>query len=1058
MNPASDPSGGTLGRREFLATACGSAAALSLPLAPSARGERSPSDHPPLGNRLLAYYPFAEGGEAGLRNHAPGIDGMHATRFGGGEFDASPHPSGPGFRGAEHFRSGDRVGRRPASPTGPSLNLVAARNDALVVPVSAATLGRDFTIALWHWLDPNCTVARPFVFEGADNHHVSWGIGRGDHYAAYVTQAQILAGGDLPRGLWIHCAHVFSSDREKSTLRLFLDGKLVGTAEGSMMSLHFPALHIGKQRSGDTSRQWDGMIAELALWGRALRDDEVARIHQLGRDRKPLSSAPDFTPAFRGQVAVVENGTRKPLPGVLVSDGLHVAATAAEGRFELPGHLRQRFVMATIPAGYQAVDSHYIPANRSTDAFDFDLKPDSRTQPGKPARFVQVADSETDSNHGWIEPIRRFVDQRETGFIMHTGDICYRKAMIFHAREFSRERMGLPVFYGIGNHDMETGLYGEELFERLFGPVFYAFEAGDTHFIVTPMLSGTRRPSYSKTDVARWLENHLKHIAPTKPVVVFNHFALTSGNDFTYESGGHGVRLNDWNLKAWIYGHFHANYMKRHGDTGIHSIQSAPPDMGGINHSPSNFVAYEIDPAGTLAAEPRYNYLDQHLVVVTPAASGAPAATADGRLAVSINTYSAHAATAAAFARIDGDDEWTALAGQSDWNWSGALTTTPDAAAGKTLEVRCVLENGEEFTGRSRIGQSAAGPRIAWTRNVGANLWMGTPASDGVRLFVPAVSQFDLENNRIVAIDAGSGEILWHCKVAAPVLNSVQFESGIVLATDQEGVAYGIDANDGRIRWQRHLGRNATQTYISGGVVHDGVYYTGYGNYLSALDTTTGEVKWRSTAWNAGYGSVGEHTIADDTLVVGANWSNIYAHNRHTGARTWTAGQDGLRSQSSSGLWHDGVLIMTGNGRLVRFDAATGEALSSHALPYSPTVSGRPLIADDLLILGTAKHGVAAFHRETMEEAWRHETGEALVYTAAYSRAPSQTVESGAQLVAGDIVVGASDGHLRALDPATGRPRWSLNLGAPILGTPRVSGASLFVPDFSGNLTRVDLA
>ena len=1045
-------------RRQFLATACGSAAALSLPLTRPARGGQSAANPPPLGNRLLAYYPFAEAGEAGLANHAPGIEGMHATRFSNGAFDASANPSGPGFRGMENFRAGDHSGARPASPSGPSLNLVAARHDALVVPVSAAALGRDFTIALWHWLDPRTTVARPFVFEASNNHHVSWGIGRGDEYAAYVTQAQILGGRDLARGRWVHCAHVFSSDGEKTTLRLFLDGTLAGTAEGATMALDFPALHIGKHRGDDTSRQWDGMIAELAIWGRALRDDEVARIHQLGRDRKPLSSAPDFKPAFRGKVAVVENGSRRAMPGVLVSDGLHVTATGADGGFELPGHQRQRFVMATIPAGYQAADAHYIPANRSIGAFDFDLRPDPRTQPGKSARFVQVADSETDSDHGWIEPIRRFVDQREAGFIMHTGDICYRKAMVFHAREFSRGRMGVPVFYGIGNHDMETGLYGEELFERLFGPVFYAFEAGDTHFIVTPMLSGTRRPSYSKTDVARWLENHLKHVDPAKPVVVFNHFALTSGDDFTYEAGGHGVRLNDWNLKAWIYGHFHANYMKRHGKTGIHSIQSAPPDMGGINHSTSNFVAYEINPTGTLTAEPRYNYLDQHLVVVTPSESAPPTITPHGKLAVSVNTYSAHAATAAVAARLEGTSDWTPLERQSDWNWAGAIDAPADAADGRMLETRCQLENGEEFTRRSRLARAGAGPRIAWSRNVGANLLMGTPASEDGRLFVPAVSQFDLANNRIVAIDAASGEILWHCQVAAPVLNSVQVERGVVLATDQEGTAYGIAAADGSIRWQRHLGRTAIQTYISGGVVHDGIYYTGYGNYLSALDAATGEVKWRSTSWNAGYGSVGEHTIADDALVVGANWSNIYAHNRHTGARTWTAGQDGLRFQSSSGLWHDGVLIMTGNERVVRFNATTGEVLSSHALPYSPTVSGRPLLFGDLLILGTAKHGVAAFHRESMEEQWRHETGEALVYTAAYSRAVSQTVESGPCHVAGHILIGASDGLLRALDPATGEARWSINLGAPILGTPRVHGSSLFVPDLSGNLSCIEIA
>ena len=49
------------------------------------------------------------------------------------------------------------------------------------------------------------------------------------------------------------------------------------------------------------------------------------------------------------------------------------------------------------------------------------------------------------------------------------------------------ENMDCPVFYCIGNHDLVKGKYGEELFESIYGPVYYFFDAGNVHYVVTPM-------------------------------------------------------------------------------------------------------------------------------------------------------------------------------------------------------------------------------------------------------------------------------------------------------------------------------------------------------------------------------------------------------------------------------------------------------------------------------------------------------------------------------------------------------------------------------------------
>ena len=59
-----------------------------------------------------------------------------------------------------------------------------------------------------------------------------------------------------------------------------------------------------------------------------------------------------------------------------------------------------------------------------------------------------------------------------------------------HIELMNTTNMNCPIFYCIGNHDLVEGQYGEELFESIYGPTYYSFDVGSTHYIVTPMLMG----------------------------------------------------------------------------------------------------------------------------------------------------------------------------------------------------------------------------------------------------------------------------------------------------------------------------------------------------------------------------------------------------------------------------------------------------------------------------------------------------------------------------------------------------------------------------------------
>ena len=110
----------------------------------------------------------------------------------------------------------------------------------------------------------------------------------------------------------------------------------------------------------------------------------------------------------------------------------------------------------------------------------------------------------------WLDDLRAYADQSGAAFIVHTGDICYEKGLRAHRTLMNAANMGRPVYYCIGNHDLVKGPYGEALFESLYGPTWYSFNAGGTHYVVLPMPGGDHRPSYSTREVAAWLRTFCK--------------------------------------------------------------------------------------------------------------------------------------------------------------------------------------------------------------------------------------------------------------------------------------------------------------------------------------------------------------------------------------------------------------------------------------------------------------------------------------------------------------------------------------------------------------------
>lgn len=776
--------------------------------------------------------------------------------------------------------------------------------------------------------------------------------------------------------------------------------------------------------------------------------------------------------------------------GVIVSDGLNVVQTDRHGAFSLPGYPGERFVFITTPSGYRTDNNHYRRISKGTTyLFGVQHLPQSRQIANDGSHcFLHISDTEVFNaeNHGdWISNLQRYAYNERAAFIIHTGDICYENGLKSHINLMNTQNMDCPVFYCIGNHDLVKGEYGEELFESVYGPVYYSFEMGNTHYIVTPMLGGDHAPGYTKEDVYRWMKNDLELVPARKSVVVFNHDLLTNGGRFIYGiNDTEFIDLNKHNLKAWIYGHWHINYMKKQGD--VYSISTATLDKGGIDHSTSAFRMIHVGAKGDISSQLRYTYINKRIRIASLTNNRMPV-TASGSLPLSVNVYSSESpvkeVTYTCLANGKPLKNKGKLKQQSDWNWRTEiprLTVKPGEVI--TLKVTATFDSDEttftessfpyepeqrtkvrldedwknllgnqQHTGTSRA-QLTTPLSLVWSVNVGANLYMSSPLIYKDVIYVASVDENLKGEGAVFALEGNTGKLLWKYPVRNSIKNSIAIDNGYVYAQDAQGYLYAIDAATGRLAWEKQLAVEGLPAVIEGLVAADGVVYAGTGKGLCASNGATGESLWTNTGWRQGEGTTSTWSLNNQILVSGAQWRALYANDAITGKLLWQVSENGLRNRGASPAFHGNLLYLISENSMFVLDANTGHTIVRKPLPFSVDVTSTPLLTDKEIIFGTAKEGLAAINKETFEAKWTFKTSEALIYTAPYTRKEVSTIETSPILAGNTVYVGASDGTIYGIDKETGKMVWNHVTGAPVFGSVAASGNTLIATDFAGNV------
>ena len=652
---------------------------------------------------------------------------------------------------------------------------------------------------------------------------------------------------------------------------------------------------------------------------------------------------------------VIDASTNTPMAGVSVSDGRNVVKTDAEGKFTLDGYYKSRFVTVTTPSGYVA-DSYYQHVEKGKESYDFKLTPNAGMGQEKHS-FIQVSDSEIgeDGVGPWIDSIHAMVEEQHPAFIIHTGDICYEAGLKRHIQDMNSENMGVPVYYTIGNHDYVDGKYGEELFESIYGPVWYSFEVGNIHYVVTPFQNGADYKSgYNENDRWRWLANDLANTDPDMKVVMFNH-TISPEEDYVFQFDKQTLDLKEHNLVAWIYGHYHYNYINE--QDGVINICTSQPGGGGIDSSVSGSRLITLDGDGNLTTQMFYYDF-----------TGTPAATENAAWSTQLEGRVLFTDTVTS---PDGSRGYTATVGDDVPNKCGIYCL--DAQTGEILwyiptknsiKNNLIYQNDKIYTqdteGLVYCLNASDGSEI-WTAQVDLQRSLGT--SSGLCMDEKAVYAGSASD--VSAFNAETGEKLWDYHRNRGENSPAEFVLAgdkLILSSHWDAI-FALDKNTGSLLWENMdediRFRSSTPIAIDANrlLVADD-------DAVAIVNLENGEIT-KTNFENYNFGSSGQPVIDGNIAYLPTATKGIVAFDLDTQQIAWemqpgtalaftacyTNAKNALTVEGTPVLSGDQLIFAASDGYLYHINKADGTVLSKTNIG-APVFGKVALNADGSVIVG----------------------------------------------------------------------------------------------------------
>ena len=192
----------------------------------------------------------------------------------------------------------------------------------------------------------------------------------------------------------------------------------------------------------------------------------------------------------------------KPMGGVTVTDGYTFAQSDEQGIFTLDADDQALFISLVTPSGYLApleggIPQFYRTYDPAAKRYDFELQPWPGS--GECYELLAIADPQPKTEEHFrrlrsevMPALQAATDNGRTRgsnqAAIVLGDIVWDSPELFAGVKAEFAKLEVPVYGVIGNHDHDLNKYTDreatENYRSHFGPTYYAFDMGRTHYIV----------------------------------------------------------------------------------------------------------------------------------------------------------------------------------------------------------------------------------------------------------------------------------------------------------------------------------------------------------------------------------------------------------------------------------------------------------------------------------------------------------------------------------------------------------------------------------------------
>ncbi len=285
-------------------------------------------------------------------------------------------------------------------------------------------------------------------------------------------------------------------------------------------------------------------------------------------------------------------------------------------------------------------------------------------------------------------------------------------------------------------------------------------------------------------------------------------------------------------------------------------------------------------------------------------------------------------------------------------------------------------------------------------------------------------------------------KLIWHY-VERPLLEFPPvYAAGRLYAVNNSGTAFALDAETGKVLWERRIGRlNASSPAYHKGRLYIVNLVPGH---IVKLDAATGKILWKHALPGRAESSP---LVLGNSVYFGCENDYLYSLSTANGNIRWKTQLGG--PVKAAPAFRDGVLYVGDYGGDMNAVRASDGELIWQSGSLGTGVSGgefysTPAVAFGRVYAGNNDGRVYSYDQQDGTLAWTHSTG-GYVYSGPTVASTPTTPPT--------VYIGSFDGSIYALNAKNGETRWSHSAGGEVVGSLSAVGKIVYVAEFTNGST-----